>query len=255
MPKLADLQAGFADRLLKPDRPPPAEARGPTPTPPTRRYNVYRNNVVASLIQVLEARYPVTRRLVGDEFFRSMARLYLDAHLPRSPVLAEFGGALADFLRSFEPAQGLPYLPDVAALEWLRHVAYHSADANALGAVDLASVAAESVPQLRFTLHPSLGILASTYPIVSIWETNTRDETVKTVRLDAGGEIALVTRPALLVETHRAPPGTDRFLAGLAGGKTLAEAATGAQAATDHFNVQLALATVIEAGVIIAYMV
>jgi hypothetical protein len=255
MPRLTDLQGEFAESLLKPETLPPPGVRGPTATAPVKRYNIYRNNVVASLLQVLEARYPVVRRLVGDEFFRGMARLYLDQHLPRSPVLAEFGGELADFIAAFEPARSLPYLADIARLEWLQHAAYHAADALSLGPGDLAQVAAVTVPKLKFTLHPSVGALASPYPVVSIWETNRRDEVVEPIRLDRGGETALVVRPALEVETRKAPPGTELLLAVLAEGATLAEAAGRAQAANDHFNVQTALATVIEAGAIAGYMV
>lgn len=254
MPRLTDLQAGFAEALLKPDVPPPADAHGPTATAPVKRYNVYRNNLVAGLIQVLEARYPVVLRLVGDEFFRGMARLYLDQHLPRSPMLFEFGGELAAFIATFEPARGLPYLADVARLEWLQHQAYHAADALPLGPGDFASVASATVPRLRLTLHPSAGVVASPYPIVSIWQTNRRDDEVQPIRLDQGGETALVVRPALEVETRKAPAGTGAFLDALAKGVTLAEAATRALAADDHFNVQIALATVIEAGAIAGYM-
>ncbi len=255
MPKLTDLQADFADKLLKPEAPPPSDVNGPSATPPVKRYNVYRNNVVASLIQVLEARYPVVLRLVGEEFFRGMARLYLDAEPPRSAVLAEFGGGLSQYINGFEPAKDLAYLADVARLEWLQHVAYHAADALPLGPGDLASVAAATVPKLKFALHPSVGVFASAYPIVSIWETNKRDDEVKPIRLDQGGETALVVRPALEVATRKAPPGTDTFLAALATGRTLAEAAATALAANDHFNVQIALATVIDAGAITGYTV
>ena len=255
MPKLTDLQADFADKLLMPGAPPPSDVHGPSATPPVKRYNVYRNNVVASLIQVLEARYHVVLRLVGEEFFRGMARLYLEAEPPRSAVLAEFGGGLAVFIKDFEPATELTYLADVARLEWLQHVAYHAADALPLGPGDLASVVAATVPKLKFTLHPSVGVLASAFPVVAIWETNKRDDAVKPIRLEQGGETALVVRPALEVETRKAPPGTDAFLAALATGQTLAEAAATALAANDHFNVQMALATVIEAGAITGYMV
>jgi hypothetical protein len=253
MPRLADLQSDFADRLLKPEAPLPEAVHGPTATTPLKRYNVYRNNVVASLIQVLEARYPVVRRLVGAEFFRGMARLYLDKEPPRTPVLAEFGGGLSTFIATFGPARELPYLADVARLEWLQHLAYHAADAQPIGPDELASVAAESVPNLRLMLHPSVGVLASAYPILSIWETNRRDEAVMPIRLDQGGETVLVSRPALEVETRRAPPATDAFLAALAVGMRLAEAAASAKAADDHFNVQVTLATVIDAGAIIGY--
>ena len=57
-----------------------AEADVPSPVvrrnggSPARGFAVYRNNVYSSLIDVLESRFFVTSRLVGDEFFRAMAR-------------------------------------------------------------------------------------------------------------------------------------------------------------------------------------
>ncbi|MEZ5924582.1 MAG: DNA-binding domain-containing protein [Hyphomicrobiaceae bacterium] len=255
MPRLAELQAEFADRLLKPDEAPPDSVHGPTATLPVKRYNVYRNNHVASLIQILEARYPAVLRLIGEEFFRGMGRLYLQACPPHSPVLAEFGGEFADFIAAFEPARYLPYLPDVARLEWLQHLAYHAADAMPIGAGELATIALATIPKLRFRLHPSVGVVASPYPVVSIWETNRRDDTVRPIRLDQGGETALVVRPGLEVATRKVPPGTSAFLAAVGEGLHLAEAAGRAQAASDHFNVQMTLATVIDAGAIVGYMI
>lgn len=54
---------------------------------PERRYGVYRNNVVASLIAALTSHFPVTERIVGLDFFRVMAQTLLQRHPPRSPLL------------------------------------------------------------------------------------------------------------------------------------------------------------------------
>jgi hypothetical protein len=43
----------------------------------TRSFAVYQNNVYASLIDALASRFPVTARLVGEEFFQAMARIYI----------------------------------------------------------------------------------------------------------------------------------------------------------------------------------
>ena len=60
-----------------------------------RRFDVYRNNVASGLSQALATRFPVVRRLVGDEFFTALARLYAETDRPRSPVLAEWGAGFA----------------------------------------------------------------------------------------------------------------------------------------------------------------
>jgi putative oxidoreductase len=130
---------------------------------PARRFAVYRNNVMVSLIDALADSYPVTQDLVGEEFFRAMARLFVRTHPPRSPVLALYGAGLAEFIESFAPAAVLPYLADVARLEMLRVQAWHAADAAPLGLADFAALL-ENAPALAatgFDLHPSLAVLRS----------------------------------------------------------------------------------------------
>ena len=61
--------------------------------PDARRFAVYRNNVAVGLIGALEARYPVSRRIAGDDLFRAMARAFVRAHKPRSPVMIAYGGS------------------------------------------------------------------------------------------------------------------------------------------------------------------
>ena len=86
----------------------------------------------SALIGAIEARYPVTRRLVGDEFFRAMARAYVAEEKPRSPVLIHYGADFPDFVARFEPAREIAYLADVARLENAWVEAYHAAEAAPL---------------------------------------------------------------------------------------------------------------------------
>lgn len=96
------------------------------------RFAVYRNNVAVALIDSLRSRFPVTARLVGDDFFTASARIYASDHPPRDAVLIRWGDTFADFLASFPPAAGLPYLSDIARLETAWNQAYHAADALSL---------------------------------------------------------------------------------------------------------------------------
>ena len=62
---------------------------------------VYRNNVAVGLIGALEARYPVSRRIAGDELFRAMARAFVRAHKPRSPVMIAYGAEFPEFMPEY----------------------------------------------------------------------------------------------------------------------------------------------------------
>ena len=121
-----------------------------------------------------------------------------------------------------EPARGLPYLPDVARLEWLQHVAYHAADARVLDGRDL-SLEPEALMCLRFAPHPSTALLASSYAVASIFAANRGGDGA--VEDAARPEAVLVTRPQLdVIVTLLAAEQFD-FLSALTGGATLADAA------------------------------
>ena len=75
------------------------------------RLAIYRANVAANAVGALAAIYPIIRKLVGAEFFSGIAHAYCAAHPSMSGDLNALGGQLADFLRAFEPAQSLRYLP------------------------------------------------------------------------------------------------------------------------------------------------
>jgi hypothetical protein len=253
VPSLAELQADFVRALRDRHAPSPDAVTSHTSARPVARFDVYRRNVHASLIQLLEARFPAVARLTGEEFFRAMALAFVTAALPRSPVLIGYGEDFPDFAERFEPAADLAYLADVARLEWLQHAAYHAADAKSLTATDLAVIPPDALPAVQFRLHPSLRLLTSPYPVLAIWRTNREDTEVKQVALDAGADALLILRPALDVEVRRLPPGAATFIDALAQGQPLAEAAAIASAQSDHFELHKVLAGVISAGAISGY--
>ena len=76
MPFEATISA-FAAALGEPSAAPPAMTRGRLGAPDARRFSVYRNNVAVGLIGALEARYPVSRRIAGDDVFRALARAFV----------------------------------------------------------------------------------------------------------------------------------------------------------------------------------
>ena len=91
----------FAAALGEPSAPPPAMTRGRMGAPDARRFAVYRNNVAVGLMGALEARYPVSRRIAGDDLFRAMARAFVRAHKPRSPVMIAYGEAFPEFVADY----------------------------------------------------------------------------------------------------------------------------------------------------------
>src|SRR5205085_2247436 len=120
----------------------------------------------------LSATYPVVRRLVGAAFFDEAARRHALAVPSTSGDLSRYGVGFAAFLEAYEPARELRYLPDVARLEWALHECDQAADAAGLDLATLAGVAPGEEGRVRLALHPAVRLVASEYPVLSIWEAN-----------------------------------------------------------------------------------
>ena len=161
---------------------------------PEARLRVYRNHVVISLREALRATFPVVCRLVGEDFFAGLTRAFIAAHPPQSPCLFEYGAALGDFIAGFAPASSLPYLADVARLEWAMNAAYHARIEPPIDAALLASVDPDALARSTLLLQPSLHLVTSSYPVDAIWRANQADRDGAGVDLAAGGCRLLVWR-------------------------------------------------------------
>jgi hypothetical protein len=209
----AETEAAMAAALIDPARPGPRDPR----------FAVHRNNVVAGLVDALAETYPAVERLVGAAFFHATAVEFVRAHPPRSPVLLRWGGAFADWLAAFPPAAGLPYLPDLARLEWARCEAFHAADAAACAPERLTALAPEAQAAARLVPHPSLRLVASRFAVGSLWAdaTGPRRGGIDLARPEA----VLVARPDWSVDARIVEPSAAAFLTLLIKGRTLGEIA------------------------------
>ncbi len=108
------LQRTFAEAILSGDAPIPATIREASGPAHASRFSVYRNNVIAGLINAVSARYPVVRKLLWDDAFNRVAHQYVVSEPPRSPVLLQYGESFPQFLRGIGQGAAANYLADVA---------------------------------------------------------------------------------------------------------------------------------------------
>jgi Putative DNA-binding domain len=246
---LEPFEASFAGALFDAERPIPRGITAHNAAIPTRRFAVYRNNVVAGLVKALKNRFPAVERIVGEEFFAAMARAFVAERPPRSPVLATYADGFATFIAAFEPAGELAYLADVARLEAARTRAYHAADATPVDAGRFAALDPHTIAGIRIEMHPSAEIVRSRYPIVTIWAMNSGEQELAPIE-NWRGEDALVVRPYLDVLVRMLPPGGAAFLLALAGGRPLDEATEAAFADNSNFDLIGNLAGLIGSGLV-----
>jgi uncharacterized protein len=206
------------------------------------RLAVYRGNVVGACTKALAGTYPIVAKIVGESFFEGLAREYLRRFPSASGDLNQFGASLAQFVARFEHTRDLPYLPDVARMEWLAHRMYYASD--------------EPEPGLRLApeihLSSRFALLASPWPLARIWEVHQDDyEGEFSVDFEAGAERILVHRPRFRVLVGRLSAGSYRFLERARAGAPVATALDAALVAEPGFDLGAALAAWVEAGVIV----
>ncbi|MGL3607068.1 HvfC/BufC N-terminal domain-containing protein [Rhizobium sp. G187] len=234
----------FATALLAPDQPLPDGLRMKAGTPPQKRFAVYRNNVSISLVNALASIFPTVQNLVGEDFFRAMARAYGTSSPPTSPLLFQYGESFAAFLATFPPAADLPFLADVARIERLWLDAFHAADASPLDPAALASIPPESLATTAFMAHPATRLIQTRYAAGTIVARDRHGISLEGLAPDRTEDV-LVARPHFDVGVHILPPGGYGFFSALSKGSPLGTACQAAEEASGDIAalLQIALAT------------
>tara|TARA_R110002096_G_scaffold435770_1_gene662590 strand:- start:60808 stop:61590 length:783 start_codon:yes stop_codon:yes gene_type:complete len=217
----------------------------------TQRLNIYRNNTFITLTDALSKTYPVINKLVGDDFFTHTASEFIKKHPPHPGPLFEYGEEFPVFLDDFEAASSLPYLGDVAHLEWAMNVAYHAPEATPLHVSELLGIPENKLAELCINIHPSCLLITSKYPVDKIWTVNQPDEEVIEIELNQGVDI-IVIRPEETVEFHIIDSGTSEFFKSLKQGNNVEHAFASTLSSNQEFNPAGALIDLLTIGAFIA---
>lgn len=200
---------------------------------------VHRRNIAGGLAAALAGTFPAVQRILGARRFHDLARAFCEQAPPREPVLSRYGGGFAEFLGRTTAAT-LPFLADLARLEWARQESALAADAAPLDAQALDTNDPEAMAGLRFILHPATRLTASPFPVFSLWVG---------AEVDGGdAETVLTTRGSSRLLTRVITPGDAALMDAIGAGKTLAEAAGAALAKMNDFDLAAALAAHFAAG-------
>lgn len=203
-----------------------------------QRLSVYRNNTQLGLTETLRDGYPVVNKLIGNDCFNQLARDYIRQNSPTAGCLLTFGKQLAEFIAGYPALATLPYLADVARLEWYWHESFHEEDAKALSIQDLAKIKPDQYPNLCLQLQPSARLLASSYPALAIWQSNQDGyEGDRLINLTQGGCRILIFRPALEVLMYPLIEAEYLFLLALMQALPLNQAITAALDADSTFDI------------------
>lgn len=242
MNALADFQHAFA-AALRGDAPPSLASLAAQPG-----FAVYRNTVTRGCIDALQANYHAVARLVGEDWFRAAAAVYVREHPPRTPMLVAYGDGFADFLAAFEPAAELPYLPGVARCDRLWTEAHLAADASPLDGAGLAALAPGQLGAARLHPHPAARWgWFDDLPAAEVWLRN-RDFAADSGEVAWSGGGVLVTRPHDAVLAAALGRGGCAFLDACAEHRPIAIAVERALAAAPDTDLSGLMAQLVAAG-------
>lgn len=255
MPALRDELSRFAAGIVHGQDLPAGMLADCPHYPAAAAIDIYRNNYRGNLHDTLAGAYPVIEQLVGKDFFRHTARQYISQHPSHSGNLHHYGAELASFIACFEPAQGLPYLPDVAALEWACHCAYFAGDAAALDIAGLAQVPPGQYPDLILHTHPSCHLVRSTYPIISIWHAHQPGAASDFhIEFDGKDRTALVCRKDDVVRVLELSEPDAAWLQYIKDGTTLGDATAATLERHPDFDLQVVLAYLVAHDVLTGFV-
>lgn len=250
-PTLPELQRLFLAALYDDAAPGPVEAIAGNGLEPSARLRIYRRSCNEIQTSALRATYPAVLALVGEAFFGQTARAYRYAYPSALGNLQNFGASFADYLTSLPSLDEFPYVPDIARLEWRRHLTALAADAEPIPSEIVAQPLARTEGLPRIGPHPSVCTFASFYPVLTIWRYAT-DPTSEGLQLTGAGEQVVLWRED--GEVAMATPDAASFacLDALSHGETLSHAHAAAKTIDSDFDLSACLGSLAARGLIVA---
>ncbi|MGY0216839.1 HvfC/BufC family peptide modification chaperone [Endozoicomonadaceae bacterium StTr2] len=154
---------------------------------------IYRNNVRAVCFETLADNFETVCRVVGEDCFTGMVVRFIAECPPDLQQLSLYGKHFPAFIDNLPELQHLPWLADVARLEWQMVESFNAPSAISLTASQVAAAIEAGLDHLA--LHPSCRLMSSPWPVVSVWQQHwhhREDDSQVQFRLDAGSEYALI---------------------------------------------------------------
>ncbi|HEY5739144.1 MAG TPA: DNA-binding domain-containing protein [Gammaproteobacteria bacterium] len=157
MTRLRNLQLRFQDYLLGSSEDIERDIVSTENARAEHRLGAYYNAYRIRLIDCLAIDYLALEKILGRTAFEELALDYLDHYPSTQPSVRWFGRHLPEYLHRVYGGQDREFLADLANWEWALTTVFDAADSETLLALDdMARVAPEDWPRLRFEFKPAL---------------------------------------------------------------------------------------------------
>jgi hypothetical protein len=175
---LAWLQDALHQHILQGDERVAQAVQSHGDLPALERLKVYRDAYRWRLLEVMQDHFSQTLRYLGDEFFRSEALAFIEAHPSEHHSLRDYGMAWPDWLAARYPDD--TDMADLSRLEWALRQAFDAANRRALGLADLGQIPAKAWATLGFELAPGATVLRLKHSVGPLWQSLAREEAPET---------------------------------------------------------------------------
>lgn len=187
-------------------------------------FAVYRNTSLKGAVEALLANYPVITRLLGDDNFSAIASDYVRAHPPAAPMLSHFGEHMAAFIAA-SPLHGeMPYLADVARIERWWNESLFAGEAEPASPAAIAALDEAVLMTTALAPHPAVRFAALETPAAAIWVAH-QDEMLEELEIDWAPQALVISRLDGMVTLDIVDQPMLAFIAAIAAGLPLGEAA------------------------------
>ncbi|MDO6691988.1 DNA-binding domain-containing protein [Aliiglaciecola sp. 3_MG-2023] len=134
------------------------------------RLAVYRNTFISSCIDALQRKYPSSEKLLGEDFFKTLAREFCILTPPTTPVLGEYGETFPEYLREIlvQHHPELEYTWDICKLDRAWHQAYFADEKSPLSQTDIEALV-DDIETKSLSLHPSVQLVQIDWTVTNLW--------------------------------------------------------------------------------------
>lgn len=143
------------------------------------RLQIYQNNYQGTLVDALLGIFPIVTAFVGEVFTRTALKHFIDASPPIEACLSSYGADFSSFLKTYQHADTVPYIADMAALEWAVHDLQHATEKH-IGAED------------KIIINDNCVFIDSEYPLLNLWMVGSGQLVPESVHIDQGGQMVSV---------------------------------------------------------------
>jgi len=249
MLSLSEAQAQFRAAVVSRDGTVPPMLLAPAPV--AGRFEIYRRHFREALIRHIAGRFPTVEWLLGSARMRPLAEAYARAAPPAAPCMAEYGAGFIETLKWDASTSGLPYLADVAALDWLLGGVSVAISKPSLAIAALAAYPAEQLPDIRLRLQPGTHYLRSGWPVDDLVRIRLSEQSPESLSFTPHKVALEVSGARGEFRMTRLDQPTLKFRAAIAAGMPLGEAVGEGLETDPAFDVSVALAATFAAGLVI----